>query len=261
MSDTTPTQGTPCWYELGTTDLAAAADFYHAVLGWTVADSGMEGFDYHLATAPDGGMVAGMMSLGDQQDGPPTNWSIYLTVDDCDATVRSFLDRGGAVLQEPADVPGTGRFAIVSDPQGAVLGLMQPAPMEGAPETTPAFDQQTAGHGNWHELMTTDARSAFQFYADLFGWTESQTLEGGDMGPYLIFEHRGTALGGIMGLGDAPSPAWLPYFGTDEVAPAIERITAAGGTVHHGPIEVPGGAFIAVANDPQGAWFALVGPR
>jgi predicted enzyme related to lactoylglutathione lyase len=55
--------GAPAWYELGTSDLGAAHTFYRSVLGWSVADSGMEGFDYHLATAADGGMVAGMMSV------------------------------------------------------------------------------------------------------------------------------------------------------------------------------------------------------
>ena len=42
---------------------------------------------------------------------------------------------------------------------------------------------------------------------------------------------------------------------------AIGRIEAGGGKLAHGPMEVPGGAFIAVAQDPQGAWFAVVGPK
>ena len=56
-------------------------------------------------------------------------------------------------------------------------------------------------------------------------------------------------------------PAWLPYFGTDGVTAAIKRIEAGGGKLAHGPMEVPGDALIAVAQDPQGAWFAVVGPK
>ena len=41
----------------------------------------------------------------------------------------------------------------------------------------------------------------------------------------------------------------------------IAAIKEAGGSVHHGPSEVPGPAWIAIAQDPQGAWFALVGPE
>ena len=70
----------------------------------------------------------------------------------------------------------------------------------------------------------------------------------------------GLIIGGMMALGNAPQPCWLVYFGVNGINPAIRRITDAGGTVRHGPHEVPGGAHIAVATDPQGAWFALVGP-
>ena len=64
-----------------------------------------------------------------------------------------------------------------------------------------------------------------------------------------------------MGLGNSPVPAWLPDFCTNGVTATIERIEAGGGKLAHGPMEVPGGAFIAVAQDPQGAWFAVVGPK
>jgi predicted enzyme related to lactoylglutathione lyase len=60
---------------------------------------------------------------------------------------------------------------------------------------------------------------------------------------------------------EMPRAHWLPYFGTDGVNEAISRITANGGTVLHGPVEVPGGAFIVQALDPQRAAFALVGPK
>ncbi|MFC6673192.1 hypothetical protein [Marinobacterium aestuariivivens] len=80
------------------------------------------------------------------------------------------------------------------------------------------------------------------------------------MGTYQLFRHNGIDIGGMMGLGDAPISNWLPYFGVDGgVSERIEVIRAAGGNVHHGPVEVPGGAYIAVAQDPQGAWFAVVG--
>lgn len=254
------THGTPCWYELGTTDLTAAAAFYGSVLGWTVTDAGMEGFDYHLATAADGVMVAGMMSTAGQQDAPPPNWLIYLACQNCDDTVAAVTAAGGSVLLPGQDVPGTGRFAVCADPQGAVFGVLDPAPMDEAPQGR-AFDQDAMGHGNWHELMSSDPAAAFDFYAGLFGWTKGEALDMGEMGTYQLVEDRGRTIGGMMGLGDSPVPVWLAYFGTSSVDGAIERITAGGGSVHQGPVEVPGGAVIAVAQDPQGAWFAVVGPQ
>ena len=42
---------------------------------------------------------------------------------------------------------------------------------------------------------------------------------------------------------------------------AAQAVSGNGGTIHYGPAEVPGGIFIIVASDPQGALFGLVGPR
>ncbi|HRM76099.1 MAG TPA: VOC family protein, partial [Paracoccus sp. (in: a-proteobacteria)] len=95
----------------------------------------------------------------------------------------------------------------------------------------------------------------------LFGWTKSMAVEMGEMGLYQVFAWQGADIGGMMGLGNAPQSCWLPYFGVNGVDAAITRIGDAGGTVLHGPVEVPGPAFIAMARDPQGAHFAVVGPK
>ena len=256
--------GRPCWYELGTGDLDAAGAFYGRILGWQVSDSGMEGFDYRLAQS-DGDMVAGMMSNAGQQGNPPPNWVIYFAVDDCDRTAAEVAAKGGKVYKQPEDIPGTGRYAVVADPQGAVFGLLQPD-MSGMSEAEiakadegGAFNQNKAGHGNWNELMTSDPEAGFAFYCGLFGWTKGEAMDMGEMGTYQLVRRNGVDIGAVMGLGNSPVPAWLPYFGAPDTATAtVEAIKAAGGTVHHGPAEVPGPAYIAVAQDPQGAWFAVV---
>ena len=83
----------------------------------------------------------------------------------------------------------------------------------------------------------------------------------GEMGVYQLFRHAGAEIGGMMGLADAPFPVWLPYFGVNDAKAAMEAITAAGGAVQQGPFEVPGPAYIVVATDPQGAYFAVVAPK
>lgn len=261
-------QGTPCWYELGTRDLDGAGDFYATIFGWQIADSGMEGFDYRLANS-DGDMVAGLMSNAAQEGAPPPNWLIYFAVDDCDKTAADIGKAGGKIFKEPQDIPGTGRFAVVADPQGAVFGLLQPdmsqmsaSDRAKADAGEGAFNQKKSGHGNWNELMSTDPEAGFAFYAGLFGWAKGDAMDMGEMGTYQLFRHKGADIGAVMGLGDAPMPVWLPYFGVDgSVSKVIETIGSAGGTVHQGPHEVPGPAYIAVAQDPQGAWFAVVGPE
>lgn len=236
-------QGTPCWYELGTGDPDKAGEFYAAIFGWQIADSGMDEFDYRLARS-GADMVAGMMSNAGQQGNPPPNWLIYFAADDCDRTAADIAASGGQVLRQPDDIPGTGRYAIVADPQGAVFGLLQPdmsrmteAERAYAEAGGGAFSHSKAGHCNWNELMSTDPEAGFSFYAALFGWTKGDAMDMGEMGNYQLFRHKGADIGAMMGLGDAPVPVWLPYFGVGQ------SVTAG----------------IAVAQDPQGAWFAITG--
>lgn len=252
--------GHPLWFELSTArgELAAAGQFYAAVLGWQIADSGMEGGPYHLATA-DGDMVAGLMEIPEAMSETQPTWTLYLGVDDADRAATEIGAAGGRIHVGPADIPGTGRFAVAADPQGVVFGILSPLAMDDG-RATRAFDQNKAGHGNWTELMTMDARAGFDFYAGLFGWTAGDGIDMGDMGTYRLFRHHGADIGGMMACRDGQPPNWLCYFGVNGVNPAVARITNAGGTIQHGPRAVPGGAHVAIAADPQGAWFAVVGP-
>lgn len=258
----TKLHGRPCWYELMTGEggLEAAGTFYGDVFGWKFRDAGMEGFTYHLATS-GGDMAAGAMEPPADAAGMPSFWMIYFAVENADKAVTDAEALGASVHRPPADIPDTGRFAILADPQGAAFGILEPAPMEGGGEGGSAFDQSQPGHGHWHELMTSDAEAGFAFYAGLLGWESVSVEDMGEMGPYRVFSHDGAPIGGVMGLGNAPMPAWLPYFGVAEVRPAMDRIKAAGGAIAHGPIEVPGGDVVAIAQDPRGAWFAIVGPK
>lgn len=249
MSD----HGAPCWYELCTADPAASQAFYGPVLGWTFQDAGMEGFSYGLAMAGET-MVAGVMDPGQPM---PEFWMIYFAVADADATCERVAALGGVVHRPPADIPGTGRFAILADPQGAAFGVLQPLPgqMGGA------YDPSKPGHGNWNELSTSDPAAGLAFYAEVFGWQASRAMDMGPMGTYQLIAREGADFGGIMGpRGPGIPPHWLPYFGVPGMGAAQAAIGAAGGTVLHGPAPVPGGAQILVAQDGRGVHFAVVGP-
>lgn len=252
----TATPASFVWYEIMTTDRAAAEAFYRAVLGWeTQACDG--GMPYTVALA-GGRPAAGLMDLPEEARaaGMPPAWLGYVGVADVDAAADGVRRAGGAVHRPPADLPGIGRFAVVADPQGAVFMLFRP---DRADEPVPPM---SPGHVSWHELYATDWQEAFAFYASRFGWTKDEALDMGPMGTYQLFAAGGPATGGMMNRpAGMPVAAWLFYFGVPAIDDAVQRVTAHGGHVLNGPMEVPGGAFVVQALDPQGAMFALVAPR
>ena len=126
---------------------------------------------------------------------------------------------------------------------------------------SPSFAPDRVGHGGWNELHTTDWRAAEQFYSQEFGWDRSEAMDMGPMGTYLLFNTGDGAIGGMMNSGSLGRPLWLYYFRVEEIMAAKARVEAAGGAVLNGPMEVPGGGWILQARDPQGAMFALTGPK
>jgi predicted enzyme related to lactoylglutathione lyase len=263
------THGKFIWCELMTSDTAAAGEFYRSVLGWSVQEMPVPGggeaamppyFVFGLGDGAACSGVAGMMTFPPELAGKlPPNWTGYVAVDDVDETARAFANAGGRVQRDPEDIPGIGRFAVVADPHGAVICIMTPMPPDNPP-SEPAPD--APGTLGWRELYAGDAREAFDFYADVFGWSLDHDMDMGGMGVYRIFSHGGRPIGGMMTKPpQVPAPCWAYYFNTDAIDAAITRLTSAGGKVVHGPMEVPGGSWIVQATDPQGAHFALVAPK
>jgi predicted enzyme related to lactoylglutathione lyase len=242
------------WYELMTTDLAAADTFYRAVLGWISEDWDGPGPGYKIMSAA-GLPAAGLMPLPPEAGSQPL-WLGHIGTADLEAATEGVSQAGGAVHRPPADIPGIGRFSVVADPQGAVFQLFEPSrPDDRAPPMTP-------GHVAWRELHTTDWASAFAFYAGRFGWVKGDALDMGPMGTYQIISDGELQIGGVMNkAADVQKPVWLFYFAVADIDAGASRVEEAGGRVTDGPMPVPGGAFVVQCTDPQGAQFALVGMR
>ncbi len=146
---------------------------------------------------------------------------------------------------------------MVSDLQGAPFYVMRGF----SNERSTVCDPNRAGHGAWHELHAADGSTASDFYSALFGWRKSRAMDMGPMGTYQLIEIGGRDLGGVMTDPNFLRPAWLVYFRVDGIVNAAQRIVAAGGQVINGPMEVPGGGWIANGLDPEGAMFALTGTK
>ena len=251
------------WYELMTSDQDAAIDFYSKVMGWRATEApsnDTSGMRYMILNVGDRGM-GGVMQINEDMKahGARPGWIGYIHVDDVDTKIEELKAAGGSVHMPATDLPGVGRIAMVADPAGAPFYLMTPRPPEGVTPPPPA-DPATLGLVSWRELYSAQGdKGAFDFYSGLFGWETLHEMPMGEMGTYRIFGVGDVQLGGMMKKPDhVPVSAWAFYVNVDGIDDAIVRAKDGGATMHMGPIEVPGGSWVAQGTDPQGAVFAMV---
>ena len=118
--------GALCWSELTTRDPKAAEAFYTGLFGWTAKHSapsaGMDYTEFSVQGQPSIGMLEMPANM---PAGVPSYWMPYFQVDDCDASTARTSVAGGSVMIPPQDIPNTGRFSIVKDPQGAMFALFK----------------------------------------------------------------------------------------------------------------------------------------
>jgi predicted enzyme related to lactoylglutathione lyase len=246
------------WYELLTTDAAAASVFYTRVMGWGAWDASTPGKTYILFG--DGtSAISALTPLPEdaRQMGVQPTWVGYVGVDDVDASAERVMRLGGDVHVPPTDVSDISRFSVFADPQGARLALFnwrnpaqQPRPASDAP-----------GRVGWHELVAADCEQAWAFYRELFGWQRENT-DTGETVTYQPFSAGGEMIGGMFTKPPTvPAAFWLFYFNADDIDAAAQRVTAGGGQILEGPLENAGGSWVLRCVDPQGAAFALEGTR
>ncbi|HYE87594.1 MAG TPA: VOC family protein [Vicinamibacterales bacterium] len=245
--------GSFVWCELMTTDLAGAESFYKNVVGWTAVPFAPDG-SYIVFNNPSGVGSAGMMTLPDaaRQMGTPPHWLMYVGTPSVDDTALRIAQLGGKVLKQPEDIPSAGRFAVVQDPFGAAFGIYSP------PANRPGKGPAGVGDFSWFELYTPNPDGAWKFYNTLFGWEKTSAMDMGEMGVYQMFGRGGgIPNGGIMKPPPGAPAAWAPYVMVKDAKAAAGAATANGGKIVNGPMEVPGGDWIAQGFDPQGAMFSV----
>ena len=158
--------GSFVWYELMTTDMAAAARFYANVVGWAVLDASTPDLAYSLFTA-NSISVGGLMGLpvDARKMGATPRWMGYVGVNDVDAAAERTTRLGGTVYVPPTN-SNIGRISVVADPQTATLALVKGL----KPGQQKSSDLDEPKRVGWHELLAADREKAFAFYTQLFGW-------------------------------------------------------------------------------------------
>jgi predicted enzyme related to lactoylglutathione lyase len=143
------------WHDLMTKDVAAAKRFYGGLLGWQFENTKRGDRPYVLARL-GADPVAGIVDVSSLPDAAP-QWISFMAVPDVEKTVSLVRFGGGKVLAEPREVASIARAAVVSDPQGAPLGVAQlHREIRGVVDPT----QPVASRFFWQEYLADDAAKA-----------------------------------------------------------------------------------------------------
>ena len=108
----------------------------------------------------------------------------------------------------------------------------------------------------WHDLLTPDVAAARKFYGELFGWSFEQ------QGRYTEITNQGRKVGGMVEISPQEEKEaeayWLAYMSVSDVDRAMDFLTAQGGVVHKGPVDMENRGRGVLVSDPQGAQLLLL---
>jgi predicted enzyme related to lactoylglutathione lyase len=264
--------GVPCWVDTGQPDPDAAAAFYGGLFGWDLENSmPPDAPGKYLIARLRGGDVAAIASQP-EGEAPAATWNTYIWVDSADDAAEKVRRAGGRVFTDPFDIPGAGRMAMCSDPEGAEFRVWQAGGHKGARIVN------EPGSLNFNELNTGDVEAAKRFYGAVFGWETLDLGGGGQMwrlpgyGEFLErgdpgLRERMEGSGAPKGFADvvaaitpiapdrAGAPAqWSVTFAVDDADATAARARELGGQVVVPPFDAPWVRMTVIA-DPQGATF------
>ncbi len=124
-AEVTQKPGSFAWAELNARGVEKAKWFYEKVFGWGEKVSPMgEGQGDYTEFQLEGQSIAGGMEMNSMVPAQvPSYWTVYFGAANVDQTHKKAVELGAKEMVPPQEFPG-GRFSILSDPQGAVFGLL-----------------------------------------------------------------------------------------------------------------------------------------
>jgi len=249
----TPLYGKFVWNDLITDDLSGAQAFYGGLFGWTFEKTERPGGgDYTLIVSGSGQYVGGMVHQADPGNGQDySRWLGYIAVADVDEATRYTATTGGKVVVPARDIGMIARAAVVTDPEGAVVGLVNS--VRGYPADIASVG---AGEVAWHELLAENDGAAASWYTPLALYTVNQQQRPG--GTYWLLDAAGRSRAGVMQRpNDQVQPVWLTHFRVTDLADSVARVKSLGGTVLLAPNPQVRRGALALVTDPSGALLAL----
>ena len=116
------------WFDLTVPDATAVCDFYREVVGWDRTEVPMDGYqDYCIHPSREQAPIGGICHQRGPNQNWPSQWLMYVTVEDLHRSTEACKRLGGKVLIEKRGMGSYGTVAVIEDPTGAVMALLEPA--------------------------------------------------------------------------------------------------------------------------------------
>lgn len=235
-------------FEIGGPDDEPLVRFYGELFGWDLKKV-PGGIYYTLVDTRAGGGVNG--GIGKSSTGEP--WAtFYVEADDLQPVLDKAESLGGKTAMPVVDAPGMVTFAMFTDPDGLLVGLVKrEEPQEGVAQGPSAGDGAAV---DWFEVLGSDAARTQAFYTGLFGWK----LNDSGFPGYGLVDTDAAGRGIQGGVGAGGDSRWATvYASVPDVEQALARAAQLGGTRLYGPNEVDDHTQTGAFRDPAGNVFGV----
>lgn len=244
-------QGRWVWGELFADNVETEKTFYREVFGWQYESLGT-GKDAYTLVRANGRPIAGIMHVAKPTDAKrEARWLPLMSVPAPIRAAEQAAASGGKVLVPPKALPGRGEVAVLSDPEGAVFGVIHAAGGD------PADELPSDNSWLWLELWAKDASRMAEFYGPIGGYAVARQEGPGDRAELHLMA-AGYPRAGVLEIErkDLPS-TWLPYVRVNDLQQTVATIERAGGRIIIAPSPEVRGGTVAVFLDPLGAAMAV----
>jgi predicted enzyme related to lactoylglutathione lyase len=232
-------------FEFGAVEDEPLVKFYGELFGWKTQT--IPGANYTVIDTQGGEGING--GIGKSRTGEA--WStFYVEADDLQAVLDKAESLGATTAMPVTEIPGMVTFALFTDPDGLLIGLVQSVePQEGVPQGPSAGDGAPV---DWFEVLGSDPERTWAFYSELFGWKVS---EGSDSYG-LVDTEAGRGIRG--GLGTSEEDRWATtYASVPDVGKTLARAEELGGARIYGPNAVDDHMESGAFRDPAGNVFGV----
>jgi hypothetical protein len=240
----TSAPGTFLGSDLLTEKAVTAAAFYGELFGWDVEKVREDSYAIHH----QGRLIASVSKIDSADPGVNESfWLVGIAVADLDKAVNAASRLGGEVREPVRAVEGYGRFAVIADPQGAPVMLIEPG-------SKPIGGTTGPGSWVWAELWTDDVDAAADFYAKVIGYGQSKVERNGEN--YRVFKFGEEIRAGLVKIPtelENLEPGWAPYIGVESLTKTMVRVRELGGRVIFASEDNPVRGAVALIADPAGA--------